>query len=57
MAKAEGRQVKSLKKNIIRIQNPPLWCGGRYSAWVRQMYLELYKCHLSEAVVNRVKES
>ena len=54
MAKAKGRQVKSLQKNIIRIQSPPLWCDGRYSAWVRQMYFELYKCRLSEAMVNRV---
>ena len=54
MAKAEGRQVKSLKSNIILIRNPPLWCGGRYSAWVRQMYFELYNCHLSGAMVNRV---
>ena len=54
MAKAEGRKVKPLKKNIIRIQNPLLWCSGRYSAWVGQMYFELYQCRLSEAMVNTV---
>ena len=54
MAEARGREVKSLKKNIIRIQNSPLWFSGRYSAWVRQMYFELYRCRFSEAIVNRV---
>ena len=51
-AQTRNRQIRVLERRSRRIQKPELKVGGRYRAWVPQLYYELYNLRVSEHMAN-----